>query len=274
MTGRPHRPVRTVVLVAHGPVSDRPEHGRTDPTRRLAAALTDTLTRQVPESAPESAPVSTPVSAPGPDWQILPAVLHGAGPDHLPTVLASLPAGTKVTVLPHFAAEGVLTRRILPARLAESGSHLQLTVLPPLGMAPALPLALAASPDLLPGSDLLLVGHGSPDPAPSSLLSWATTLQARETGRRVVPVFLEARPFLQHWQALLPGPDITVIALFAGLGRHVRHDLPLAFGLPPDSLFHGSLHHAAGRRLRFLFPLTDAATLAPIAARLLLPENP
>lgn len=241
-------PVRTVIIAAHGP-----DRGAADPTRRLAAALAARLARLAPQT----------------DWRVRPAFLRGDGAGLLSDTVAALPAGAEVTVLPHFAAEGAFTRLILPARLAESASHLALSVLPPLGTAPALRPLIADSLHALPGSDLLLVGHGSTDPTPSSLPGLARSFQ--QPGRRVAAVFIETAPALPDWRQLGLGPDITVVALFAGYGRHVRHDLPAAFGLPPDSLHHHGTHPVPGHRLHFAFPLTDAVSMARIAADLLLP---
>lgn len=236
-------PARTVIIAAHGP-----DRGTADPTRRLAHVLAGRLLWQDPQT----------------DWRIRPAFLRGDGPDLFPDVLAALPAGTDVTILPHFAAGGAFTRRIIPARLTESGSHLTVSLLPPLGTDPAVRGEIAATLAAHPGSDLLLVGHGSADGTPSPLLPLAESF--RQNGRRAAAVFIETAPALPEWRHCGLGPEITVIALFAGFGRHVRHDLPSAFGLPPDSLRHGGSYDIPGHRLHLAFPLTDAAIMARIAA--------
>lgn len=249
MTGplprRPTLPVRTVIIAAHGP-----DRGTLDPTRRLAGTITNLLPQQDPQQ----------------EWRIRPAFLRGDGPDLFPDVLAALPAGTDVTILPHFAADGVFTRRIIPARMAESGSHLTVSLLPPLGTDPALRREIATTLAIHPGSDLLLVGHGSADGTPSPLLPLAESFRTDGSGRRAAAVFIETAPALPEWRHCGLGPEITVIALFAGYGRHVRHDLPSAFGLPPDSLRHGGSYGIHGHRLHVAFPLTDAAIMARIAA--------
>lgn len=245
----PHTVPHTVIVAAHGP-----DRGSADPTRHLAGMLAETLARRAGQGV----------------LQVRPAFLRGTGPDLLPDVLAALPAGRPVTVLPHFAADGTFTRSIIPARIREAGSHLTVTALPPLGTAPAIHDLLATALRAQPGSDLLLIGHGSTDQnSPSPLTALAESLRAAGHTRRAAAVFLEHAPRLQDWRALGLGPDIVIAGLFAGYGRHVRQDLPAAFGLPEDSVRHHSSHRIAGYHLTCLLPLTDAAAMAGIAADLL-----
>ncbi len=247
----------TVVVVGHGSTKDQ---DAVLPTLALAACLSRLLV----------------------GLRVVPAFMRG--PRGLAPVLEGLEPGSRVILLPHFSADGVFTRTLIPEVVARHAGHLRLLITPPLGMAPGvadvIATALAQAETDGGTSDLLVVAHGcaGPETGNAPLAALAETLAARGKSRRAVTVFLDHPPALSQWPDLDLGPRVVVACLFAGRGRHVRADVPAAFGLPrdtplgtPDGL--GPTVAIGGRHIRFLSPLSMPQAMA-VAAKDLLENVP
>lgn len=207
------RPSRTsLILVAHGDRGD-------DKSNRWLLDHRDALREQGPFLAVEA------------------GVLKGE-----PTVEAALDAAVmigpeRVLVYPVCMSDGYFVRKILRDRLAAANCPLLLTILPPLGLDPSLPLlilehALNAAEQLNCATEvarLLVVGHGSKF-GPASAAATQKMVGALRSEQRfasVEPAYLEEAPFLHD--ALAENSTPTVVAgFFSGVGMHAIDDVPNA----------------------------------------------
>jgi len=159
-----------------------------------------------------------------------------------PTVEAALDAAVtvgpdRVLVYPVCMSDGYFVRKILKDRIAATNCPLLLTVLPPLGLDPALPHlflehALKAAEQLdcaTQAARLLVVGHGSKF-GPASAAATQQMVGALRSEQRfasVEPAYLEEAPFLHD--ALAENSVPTVVAgFFSGVGMHAVDDVPTA----------------------------------------------
>lgn len=200
MTDRP-----AALLVSHGQPSD-PDGPEAD-LRTLAESVAKLL----------------------PGWRVMGTTLSGKGT--LEAAIRRL--GTAVTVYPLFMTDGWFVRDRLPSRLAEAGAT-DCTILPPLGLDPALPdlcLRRAGEAALAAGitpstATLLLAAHGSPSAPRAGEVARevAATLEAAGVFRCVVNGFVDEAPFLAD-AARIEGPAVC-LPFFAAANGHVREDIP------------------------------------------------
>lgn len=240
MTDRPK-----ALLVSHGQPSD--PDGPEGDLRALAAGVAEHL----------------------PGWDVAGTTLSGKG-----TLDAAVRGfgGTGFHVYPLFMADGWFVRDRLPARLAEAGAGPEArTILPPLGLDPALPdlclrRAREAAADAgldVAGTTLLLAAHGSPSAPRAGEVAREVAARIAGAGvfRAVVTGFVDEAPFLAD-AARIDGPAIC-LPYFAAANGHVREDIPEAldaagFGgprLPPigtdaaiPGLIAAALRRSAARR--------------------------
>lgn len=165
-----------------------------------------------------------------PGWQILGATLADA--PGLARAVAK--AGPEALIYPMFMAAGWFTGTELPRRLARAGADRPM-VLPPFGLAPALPdlcreivhdAARGAGLDPK-GATLLLVAHGSQRARGSA--NGANDMAARLAPHlgRVVTGFIEEAPFVADSASGLPA-DTICLPFFATMAEHVTDDIPQA----------------------------------------------
>ncbi len=143
----------------------------------------------------------------------------------------------RVLVYPVCMSDGYFVRKILRDRIAAADCPLLLTVLPPLGLDPALPHlilehALNAAEQLDCATEtarLLVVGHGSKF-GPASAAATQQMVCALRSERRfatVEPAYLEEAPFL-HDALAENGAPTVVAGFFSGFGMHATDDVPTA----------------------------------------------
>lgn len=201
----PDRPA--ALLVSHGQPSD-PDGPEAD-LRALATAVAGHL----------------------PGWRVAGTTLSGKG-----TLEAAIRAlGGVAMVYPLFMTDGWFVRDRLPARLAEAGAT-DCTILPPLGLDPALPelcLNRAREAALEAGftpsdTTLLLAAHGSPSAPRAGEVAREVTAMLGAAGifRDVVTGFVDEAPYLAE-AARIDGPAIC-LPYFAAANGHVREDIPEA----------------------------------------------
>jgi sirohydrochlorin ferrochelatase/DNA-binding transcriptional LysR family regulator len=150
-----------------------------------------------------------------------------------------------VYVVPNFAGEGFLTRRLIPQKLGITGtlSNLggrRLIYTQPVGCHPRLPdlLSLRAQElcrrnNIAPqATGLLIVGHGSRQPgAPSATPeAVAGTLRGEGTFARVATAYLEQPPFVGDWPRLIDTHHVIVAPWLISEGMHASEDVPPHFG--------------------------------------------
>jgi sirohydrochlorin cobaltochelatase len=212
-------------------------------------------------------------------YRAVPALMKGE--PSLPRVLHSLPEGSRVFVVPHFAGDGVFATDHIPTAVAAASSHLaEARVLPALGgsrrvigRTAALLTGLTDSTGGIP--DLLVVGHGSSAGGDTSAEAMAFALGGSLHCGAAHAAFLERAPTLAEALDRLPlGPDVLMSVLLAARGKHACKDVPDALGLPhgsplsgPDGSPRGPIA-VGGRRLWLHAPLTDIRLMTDAAVEL------
>jgi len=194
---------------------------------------------------------------------------------HLGDVLAGVPGGARVVIVPHFAADGLFADDIARAH-RHRFPHLE--VLRPLALQPALlqpvSAALEAWGPPVTGPDVLVLGHSAPQGGQSAgaALALGWRLRSLHPERQVVELLKGAQTPPDAWRGLAVGDDLLVVPMFAGDG--LGHDgatrswlargfgLPQAARLPDTPVWHG------GRRVAFVSPLEDLEFLAALVERL------
>lgn len=143
----------------------------------------------------------------------------------------------RIAIYPMFMADGYFTGKVLPERVAAAGLAQLCTLLPPLGLDPAMPslmmqhaVAAAQTVALNPAhTRLLLVGHGSKISRASLRSTERVACKLRRLQRFafVETAYLEESPFLE---AQLKGAELTtlVMGFFSGDGMHAGEDVPAA----------------------------------------------
>ncbi|WP_343863358.1 hypothetical protein, partial [Caenispirillum bisanense] len=201
------------------------------------------------------------------------------GEPALPAVLAALPPGRRVVLVPHLAGDGRFAADLIPALAAAHGGHLgEVRVLPALGGSAVIPAHVEAllghvaeTVDAPP--DLLVVAHGA---ASATAGDRAAEHLAHAVGGSAVcrsahTVFLEHAPRLTDWRRLPLGRDVVACVMLAARGRHARLDVPPAFGLPAGTPLVTPAGEAVGpfvvdgRRLWLHAPLADPRLMADAA---------
>jgi len=193
---------------------------------------------------------------------VAPAFLRAA--PCLDHVLAEVPDGARLVIVPHLAGAGYYADEVIPTAAAAHARRLAaVRVLAPLGLHPALPGHIAAHAAAIGAPDVLLIGHGSSrDSRPGK---GARTLAAHLRGKPHIRaahcLFLEEAPYLETWPSLDLARQVLVVPLFVGGGQHAAWDLPDAFGLAewPSAGFT-----VMGRRMHVTMPLADAALTADL----------
>jgi sirohydrochlorin ferrochelatase len=148
-------------------------------------------------------------------------------------------AGHRVLVYPLFMSGGYFVEKALPERLGlemEAGAGgRDVTILPPLGLDPALPPLIArrvrdavpANPYSMTGTDVLIIAHGSAG-SPQPRLAAEAFADGLRHCLKVWPVrtaYLEEAPLAEDAVATLSARSV-VISLFAGEGSHGGQDVP------------------------------------------------
>lgn len=202
------------------------------------------------------------------------------GEPSLAEALAAIAPDRKVMVLPHFAGDGVFATRLIPQIVAEHGAHLEdVRVLPALGGSPVVArhvedlLAHVAAETTGEPPDLLVLGHGSPEPKAGDRTAedLAQSLGGSAVCRSAHTLFLEHAPRLTDWTRLPLGRDVVICPLLACRGTHARRDVPVAFGLAEGTPLIGPHGEAVGpfaiggRRVWLYAPLADAIRMAEAA---------
>ena len=148
-------------------------------------------------------------------------------------------AGHQVLVYPLFMSGGHYVENALPARLglARKGcaGGRDVTILPPLGLDPALPALIArrvreaapANPCSAAGTSVLVIAHGSATSPQSRLAAetFAGGLRRRLKTGPVRTAYLEEAPFAGDAVAALCAHSLA-ISFFAGEGSHGGQDVP------------------------------------------------
>lgn len=162
-----------------------------------------------------------------------------------PFLSLDLVAAQTVYVVPNFAGEGILTRRLIPEKLGITGTlsdvgGRRLIYTEPVGCHPHLPdLLLLRAEELCrrnkvapEATGLLVIGHGSPQPegVTATLEAVAVTLRARAVFARVATAYLEQAPFIDDWPRLIDCRQVIVVPWLISKGMHACEDLPLHFG--------------------------------------------
>jgi sirohydrochlorin cobaltochelatase len=145
-------------------------------------------------------------------------------------------AAPNIIVYPLFMAEGYFGSMVLNRALAGAGRMRQdgsMTILPPLGLDPALAdlvVAEAASAVTLQGMlvdqvTLVLLAHGSRHSrnSASAAAQAATKARAHRLFADVCVSFLDEPPSLERAVSKISGP-VAVVGLFSGEGLHGGHD--------------------------------------------------
>ncbi|MDH3194715.1 MAG: hypothetical protein OEL78_00225 [Hyphomicrobiales bacterium] len=160
------------------------------------------------------------------------------GEPALETAFAEL-AGHRILVYPVFMSGGYYVENALPERLglATKGNVASpdVTILPPLGLDPALPALIAkrvrdaASANLYTadGTSVLVIAHGSVTSSQSRLAAetFADNLRRCLKKGPVLSAYLEEIPFAEEAVAALSARS-AVISFFAGEGSHGGRDVP------------------------------------------------
>jgi sirohydrochlorin ferrochelatase len=148
-------------------------------------------------------------------------------------------SGHRILVYPLFLSDGYYVEKALPARLGfekkDDANDRDVTILPPLGLDPALPDLVArrvreaapANPYSAAGTNVLIIAHGSAKHPQSreAAESFANRLrQCLKTGP-VRTAYLEEAPFAEDAVAALSARSV-VISFFAGKGSHGGQDVP------------------------------------------------
>jgi sirohydrochlorin ferrochelatase len=148
-------------------------------------------------------------------------------------------AGNRVLVYPLFMSSGHYVEKELPDRLGiarkDNAGGPDVTILPPLGLDPALPALIArrirnaapANPYSAAGTSVLVIAHGSAKSPQSCMAAESFSLGLRRC-LKTVPVrtaYLEEAPFAQDAVAALSARCV-VVSLFAGKGSHGGKDVP------------------------------------------------
>ncbi len=153
-----------------------------------------------------------------------------------PTIRDALRAFTtpEIVVYPLFLAEGYFTRVRLPELIGAAEVAQPVTMLPPLGVDPALAglvleraVRVAAARGFAAAETwLVLVAHGSANHASSRRAAdhLARRIAMRWRFAGVTAAFLEEVPRIEDVLRAVPGPAV-VAGLFAGEGLHGREDL-------------------------------------------------
>ena len=148
-------------------------------------------------------------------------------------------AGHQILVYPLFMSSGYYVENALPERLGlatkgNAGSR-DVTILPPLGLDPALPALIArrirdaapANPYSADGTSVLVVAHGSAR-SPQSRLAAETFADSLGRHLKTGPIrtaYLEETPFAEDAVAALSARSV-VVSFFAGEGSHGGEDVP------------------------------------------------
>jgi sirohydrochlorin cobaltochelatase len=164
---------------------------------------------------------------------------------------ANQSGANRILVYPLFMAAGYFTNKVLPERISSASLGPACSMLPPLGLDPALPqmmldcaVATARGAGLVPAhARLLVVGHGSAGARASakSTERAACWLRKTQTFAYTEAAFLEEEPFLR---SRLGGahPSTVVIGFFSGDGLHAAEDVPGAIRkADADAVYAGSV---------------------------------
>ncbi|MFN0094031.1 MAG: CbiX/SirB N-terminal domain-containing protein [Dehalococcoidia bacterium] len=140
-----------------------------------------------------------------------------------------------VRVLPLFLAPGYFTTEVLPRELApaiaaRSPAGPPVTVLPPIGTAPAMARivgAVARDSGHPPTATLIVLGHGTDrhGGAAANLASVVERVRALDTARRVEAAFIDQQPELVEVARAIGGP-VVVVPFFLAAGWHVGTTIP------------------------------------------------
>jgi sirohydrochlorin ferrochelatase len=143
-------------------------------------------------------------------------------------------AAPEIVVYPLFLADGYFTRARLPELIGAADVACPVTVLPPLGVDPALPGVVMERANRIGEARelaaaetwLVLVAHGSARHASSRRAAddLARGIAGRGRFAGVTAAFLEEAPLVDDVLRTVPGPAL-VAGLFAGEGLHGREDL-------------------------------------------------
>ena len=160
------------------------------------------------------------------------------GEPSLDAAMAGL-AGDRAVVYPLFMGGGHYVENVLPMRLGgakggDAGGR-EVTILPPLGLDPALATligrrvrdAAPAAPRTVAGTAILVIAHGSAI-TPQSCLAAEAFAEALHRYLNKGPVrtaYLEQAPFAADAAAAL-GAHSVVISFFTGEGSHGGEDVP------------------------------------------------
>ncbi len=197
-----------LLIAAHG---DMRGPARNSPLRALAAAVRQRL----------------------PGLPVASCVLNG---EPSPGAALRECAGHSVLVYPLFMSGGHYVETALPACLGGKarGTGRDVTILPPLGLDPALPALVArrvcrvapASPYSASRTSVLVIAHGSTR-GPQPRLAAERFSDGLRQCLRIGPIhtaYLEEPPFAEDAVAALPARSV-VISFFAGRGAHGDRDV-------------------------------------------------
>ncbi|HSG96040.1 MAG TPA: CbiX/SirB N-terminal domain-containing protein [Afifellaceae bacterium] len=171
-----------------------------------------------------------------PDMPVVCGVLNGE-----PAVEAACAelAGHRIVVYPLFMSGGYYVETVLPERLglatAGNAGSRDVTILPPLGLDPALSALVArrvrdtmpANPYSAAGTSVLVIAHGSASGHPQPRLAteaFADGLRQCLKTQSVSTAYLEEPPFAEDAVAAL-SPRSVVVSLFVGKGSHGGADV-------------------------------------------------
>lgn len=183
---------------------------------------------------------------------------------------AAVSGAAHITVYPLFMADGYFVQKVLGDRILKAGLIPEPTLLPPLGLDPALPdllireaVVAAEKEGFDPSaSRLLIAGHGSrlgPASATATRKAAARAALARRFAS-VTTAFLEEEPFLED--ALRTHTVPTVVAgFFFGDGMHAGEDVPgIIADIGANAVYTGAIGNSPA-----VAPLIAAALLTSTA---------
>jgi sirohydrochlorin cobaltochelatase len=130
-----------------------------------------------------------------------------------------------------------------------------------------------------PGTEIVLVGHGTPRNPQSARQTRrvADDLARRGVAAAVHPLFLEEPPLVDGWPDRTRARDILAVPFLIGSGYHGTQDLPARLGIDPGAPGLPDLVHGAGiagpfaagnRRLWLTNPVGNEPAIADIILKI------
>ncbi len=155
----------------------------------------------------------------------------------------------RIYVVPFLMAEGFIARRLIPAALAETDAGgRRLNLCRSVGINPAMTEIIAAKARKVcqarrwqpKGTDLLLIGHGTPRDTGSATIAsrHAAGLAETKNFARIAVGFLEQAPRVEDVLSTMRPRRCVAVGLFADRGPHGEDDVLMALADWRDSVVY------------------------------------